>query len=133
MKPLMTMDEVKAFFEKDRFATENGAVIEEIGKHYAKCSLEITSHHLNAVGALMGGVHFMLADFTFAVASNWEEPGMVSLNSSISYMGVCKGNKLIAEARCMKNGRTTAFYMVELRDELENAVAVVHITGYRKK
>ena len=37
-----TLEEVRSIFEGDRFATENGAVIEEIGHHRATCSLVIT-------------------------------------------------------------------------------------------
>ncbi len=59
-------------FENDRFATENGAVIEEVEEHYAKCSLKLGSRHRNAMGAVMGGVYFTLADFAFAVAANWQ-------------------------------------------------------------
>lgn len=32
-------------FENDRFATENGAVIEEVEEHYAQCSLKLGSRH----------------------------------------------------------------------------------------
>ena len=38
MKP---SEEVKKMFEQDRFATDNGAYIEEVDDHYAKCSLNI--------------------------------------------------------------------------------------------
>ena len=49
-----TLEEVRKIFECDRFATENGAVIEEIGHHSATCSLVITDFQprieaLNAV------------------------------------------------------------------------------------
>ena len=67
------LQEVRHTFENDRFATENGAVIEEIGNHSAVCSLVITDSHRNAMGAVMGGTYFMLADFAFAVAANWEK------------------------------------------------------------
>ena len=50
-------------FENDRFATENGAMIEEVEEHYAQCSLKLGSRHRNAMGAVMGGVYFTLADF----------------------------------------------------------------------
>ena len=63
-------------FEKDRFATDNGAVIDEVDDHYAKCSLKIEDRHRNAMGAVMGGVYFTLADFALAVASNWQEMGL---------------------------------------------------------
>lgn len=71
-------------FENDRFATENGAVIEEVEEHYAKCSLKLGSRHL-------------------------------------------------AEAVCIKNGRSTSYYKIEVKDELGNLTAVVNTTGYRVK
>ena len=72
MENKKTLEGVRKIFEGDRFATENGAVIEEIGDHSATCSLLITDSHRNAMGAVMGGTYFMLADFAFAVAANWE-------------------------------------------------------------
>ena len=130
---MKTLDEVREIFAKDRFATENGAVIEAFDTGYAKCSLEIAPRHLNAVGALMGGVSFMLADFAFAVAVNHEEMRTVSLASSITYLGVPKGKWLIAEACCIKEGRSTCYYRVMLADELEHPVAEVVINGFHKK
>jgi len=125
-----TLEEVKKIFEGDRFATENGAVIEEIGDHSAVCSLVITDLHRNAMGAVMGGAYFMLADFAFAVAANWEKMGCVSLRSDISFLGAAKGEKLIAKAVCVKEGKTTACYRVDVTDELGNLAATVTATGY---
>lgn len=125
-----SLEEVKAIFADDRFATENGAVIEEIKDKYAKCSVEITDFHRNAMGAVMGGVYFMLADFAFAVAANWKKMGTVSLTSDISFLGSAKGEKLIAEAVCIKDGRTTACYRIDVKDNLDNLVATVTTTGY---
>ena len=130
MKNEKTLEEVRKIFEGDRFATENGAVIEEIGHHSATCSLVITDSHRNAMGAVMGGTYFMLADFAFAVAANWETMGCVSLRSDISFLGTAKGKKLIAKAVCLKNGRTTACYRVDVSDEFGNLVATVTATGY---
>ena len=126
---MKTLDEVKEIFAQDRFATENGAEIEAFEKGYARCSLQITERHRNAVGALMGGVPFMLADFAFAVAANWEKMGCVSLRSDISFLGAAKGEKLIAKAVCVKDGRTTACYRVDVTDDLGNLTATVTITG----
>ena len=119
-------------FENDRFATENGAVIEEVEEHYAQCSLKLGSRHRNAMGAVMGGVPFTLADFAFAVASNWQKPGTVSLSSNITYLGRAKGGALIAEAICVKDGRTTCYYRIDVCDDLGNAVAAITTTGYHK-
>ena len=130
---LKTIEEVREMFTHDRFATENGAVIDEIGDHYAKCSMQLTDKHKNALGAVMGGVYFTLADFAFAVAANWQGTGTVSLHSDIAYLGSVKGNQLIAEAVCIKNGRSTSYYKIEVKDELGNLTAVVNTTGYRVK
>ena len=130
MENKRTLEEVRKIFKGDRFATENGAVIEEIGDHSATCSLIITDSHRNAMGAVMGGTYFMLADFTFAVAANWEKMGWVSLQSDISFLGSAKGNKLIAKAICVKKGKSTSCYRIDVTDDLGNLTATVTTTGY---
>ena len=129
MKCCKTLEEVRKIFAGDRFATENGAVIEEIGDHSATCSLVITDSHRNAMGAVMGGTYFMLADFAFAVAANWENMGCVSLHSDISFLGAAKGNKLIAKAACVKDGKRTACYRVDVTDDLGNLTATMTAIG----
>lgn len=131
MSKFNSLEEVKDFFNNDKFATDNGMIIEECKHHYAKCSFEIQPVHRNAMGNVMGGALFTLADFTFAVAANWENPGTVSLSSNISYNGVAKGNKVIAHATCVKDGRSTCCYMVELADDLGNLVATVVMNGFK--
>ena len=130
---MKTIEEVRKIFEGDRFATENGAVIEEIGDHSATCSLMITDSHRNAMGAVMGGTYFMLADFAFAVAANWESVGCISLHSNISFLGAAKGTKLIAKATCVKNGKSTSCYRIDVTDDLGNLTATVTTTGYHIK
>jgi acyl-CoA thioesterase len=127
---MKTLEEVRKIFDGDRFATENGAVIEEIGDHSATCSLILTDSHRNAMGAVMGGTYFMLADFAFAVAANSETMGCVSLHSDISFLGAAKGKKLIAKAVCVKDGRSTACYRVDVVDDLGNLTATVTTMGY---
>ena len=129
MKP---SEKTVRLFENDRFATENGAVIEEVDDHYARCTLRVEERHRNPMGAVMGGVYFTLADFAFAVAANWQEIGTVSLTSDIAYLGTAKGDRLTAEAVCVKNGRTTSYYRIEVKDEFGKLAAIVNTTGYKK-
>ena len=126
------LEKVRQQFAGDRFATENGMIVEEVGDHYAKCSVELTDRHFNAMGGVMGGVHYTLADFAFAVASNWQKMRTVGLSCSISYVGPVRGKKLIAEARLIKDGRSTCSYNVQIRDDLDNSVAVVQCVGFNK-
>ncbi len=127
MKP---SEETRRLFQNDRFATDNGAVIDEVDDSYAKCSLKIEDRHRNAMGAVMGGVYFTLADFALAVASNWEKMGNVSLNSEITYLTAAKGERLIAEAVCVKKGKTTSYYRIDVKDDLGNLTAAVTATTF---
>lgn len=126
----MMLDEVRERFSHDRFATANGAVIDEIGEGYAKCSMTLNETHRNALGAVMGGAIFTLADFAFAVASNWNKNPQVSLNASVSFLGKAKGSRLVAEARKLKEGRKTCYYEVMVSDELGNQVAHMTCNGF---
>ena len=127
---MKTLEEIKNIFAEDRFANQNGAVIEAAGEKYAKCTLQLDERHCNAAGGVMGGVPFMLADFAFAVAANWEKMGCVSLHSDISFLGPARGSKLIAKAFCVKNGRTTSCYRIDVTDDVGNLTATVTTTGY---
>lgn len=124
------LKEIRERFSHDRFATVNGAVIEEVAEGYAKCSMQLTDDHKNALGAVMGGAIFTLADFTFAVATNWQETAVVSLNASITFLGKAKGTTLIAEAKKVRSGRTTCYYTVEITDELGSQVAHMTSNGF---
>ncbi|MBR3760618.1 MAG: PaaI family thioesterase [Ruminococcus sp.] len=126
------LERVRDFFKNDRFATEAGAVIEDIGDHYAKVSLSLNEHHKNAAGGIMGGVYFTLADFAFAVAANWQKVGTVSINTDISFIGVPRTEKIFAETELIKNGRTTCCYNVSVYDEEGNPIAAVKFLGFNK-
>ena len=130
MNKTKSLEEIRKQFSGDRFATENGAVIEEVGFNSATCSLVITDSHRNAMGAVMGGVYFMLADFTFAVAANQEKMDCVSLRADIAFLDSAKGNKLTAKATCVKDGKTTECYRVDVTDDLGTFVATIMVTGY---
>ncbi len=128
------LEKAREFFCGDLYATETtGIVIEEVGEHYARCSMEITRKHQNAYGGVMGGATFTLADYTFAVSSNFNQPQTVSVTSQINFIGMAKGKKLISESHLIKDGRTTCLYSIEIKDDLENKVAFVTISGMKLK
>lgn len=124
------LKEVQERFANDKYATSNGAVIEEIGDGYAKVSMEIDEHHYNAAGGIMGGAIFTLADFAFAVAANWQGKTALSQTAQITYLGKVKGKKMIAQARQIKDGRTMCYYVVEVMDELGSQIAHVTSSGF---
>lgn len=93
---MTSLDQARAYFKGDRFATENGAVIDEVTDTYAVCSLTLNDRHRNAMGNVMGGVLFMLGDFAFAVASNFGKHPTVSTTSQITFLRPAQGNRLTA-------------------------------------
>ena len=123
------LEEARAFFAGDRFATENGAVIDEIGVHYAICSMEITPHHLNAAGRVMGGAVFMLADFAFAVASNFGHPADVTTTSQITFLRPSQGKMLYAKSQELRRGRTAVYYETSVTDDTGALIARVTASG----
>ncbi|MCM1578780.1 MAG: PaaI family thioesterase [Ruminococcus sp.] len=123
------IEQIRTEFANDRFATENGAVIDKVAEGYARCSLKLESRHKNAIGGVMGGVYFTLADFAFAVAANHEKMSVVSISTNISFLSPCKGDSVTAEAKMVKDGRTTCYYTVDVTDNTGRLVAAVTITG----
>ena len=126
------LEKAREFFGGDLYATDaTGIIIDEIGDHFARCSLEITRKHQNAYGGVMGGVICTLADFTFAVCSNFNQPHTVSLTCNISFLGMAKGKKLISQSRQIKDGRSTCTYEIGISDELGTKVALATFTGMK--
>lgn len=125
------IEEARIMFSKDLYATKlSGIKIDEIGKDYAKCSMILTENHKNAYGGVMGGAIYTLADFAFAVASNYDkEQASVSLSSQASFMSATKGAILFAEAKLLKDGKRNNFFEVTVTDDLDKHVAIVHFTG----
>ena len=124
------LESAKDFFSKDLYATEaTGIVIEEVGKNYAKCSLKIERKHMNAVGHVMGGVMFTLADFVFAISTNRDGQFTVTTSSTINYLSSPKGSILYGQSKLLKDGKTTCFYQIDITDDVGTHVAVINTTG----
>ena len=106
------LEEAREYFAKDRYASEvTGVVIEEVGPHYAKCSLRIDERHLNALDFLMGGVVYTMADLTFAVATNFRaERPTVTNTAQVSYLNPLAGKTVYSESRLLKDGKRVCFF-----------------------
>ncbi len=131
MGDMSKLEEARELFAHDLYASElTGAVIDEIGDNYSRCSLILEDKHRNAYGGIMGGAIYTLADLAFAVASNFDkEEATVSLSTSANFMSASKGNVLYAEARLIKDGRRNCFYEVRVTDDLNKDIAEILFTG----
>lgn len=131
---MINKEELVHYFANDKFATEVvGITIETVEEDLVVCRLSLNDTHRNARGAVMGGVIFTLGDFAFAVFANRHEIATVSLSASISYLGVAKGNELIATVTPIKEGRSVKTAEVAICDEIGNAVAHMVVNGFCQK
>lgn len=127
-----TLEEMEAVFANDRFATEAAGCRVVSGEHgRAVCSMELADVHRNAMGNVMGGAIFTLADFALAICCNIGEEPTVSVDSSISFFRSTQGAALTATAVCDKPGRHLGFYTVTVEDDLGKQIAKMTATCYR--
>ena len=129
---MSALEEIRNRFKNDHFATDaTGIVIDSAEPGKAVCSMTLEERHMNENNVPMGGAVFTLADFVCAIAANgYSERKTVSQNVSITFLAPAKGKRLIAEASCLREGRTTALYAADVRDELGTYVAHAVLNAY---
>ena len=131
MAEFKSLEEARAFFEMDRFATENFITLEELSEGRSVCSVKLGFRHQNAEGGVMGGAILTLIDFAFATAaSNMHRP-TVAQQISMNFLNSVKGKVLTAEAVCRKDGRTSCVYQVNVKDDLGRDIAQAVATGFK--
>lgn len=131
MSTFNSIEEARVFFKGDKFATNLGVSLEKLDEDSCECSLELNDGHKNAVGGVMGGVMFTLADFAFAVLSNNLHSPTVAQQVSVNYLSAPKGNRLIARAVCKKNGRSSSIINVDVRDDTGRDIVQFIGTGFK--
>lgn len=124
----------REFFRHDRFASENGVVLEEVKPGYARASLNIEDRHLNAGNVVQGGALFTLADLTMAAAANANGRLAFSIQSDIRFLeSAVKGDLLTAEAQEILLRKTICQYRVTISNKEGGLVAVFDGICYRKR
>ncbi|MBQ7365399.1 MAG: PaaI family thioesterase [Clostridia bacterium] len=130
---MLPFEELWAYFQNDRFAVDVvGITVECVREDKVVCRLPICDCHRNADGAVMGGVSFSLGDFAFALFANRHKISTVTQSATISYLGVAKGQELVATVTPIKEGRSVVNAEVLITDELGVRVAHMVASGFRK-
>ena len=133
MRGFASIDDARAFFAGDRFATESGMTLEELDESHAVTSVEIGARHRNALGGVMGGAIFTLADLAFAALTNDRERVTVAQQVSVNYLSAAKGTKLVARATYRKDGRNSCVVNVDVTDDAGRDIAQFVGTGFKLK
>jgi acyl-CoA thioesterase len=131
MRGFAYIDDARAFFAGDRFATESGMTLEELDESHAVTSVEIGARHRNALGGVMGGAIFTLADLAFAALRNDRERSVVAQQVSVNYLAAPKGGRLFATARYKKDGRSSCVVNVDIVDDSGREIAQFVGTGFK--
>ena len=107
MATFSTLQEAKSFFTNDHFATDNGFTLEALTEDGAVCA------------------------FTFAVASVNAHRPTVAQQVSLSFLNASKGTRLISTATCIKSGRSSCVYRIDIKDDLGKDIAQAMFTGFK--
>ena len=131
MSVFQTLEQARAYFQADRFAAENGIVIDTLGPDGCVCSLALSGRHRNAEGGVMGGAIFTLIDLAFAAAANNIHRPTVAQQVSVNFLSASRGRCLFARAKCRRDGKTCCVYNVDVTDDLGRDIAQATVTGYK--
>ena len=131
MATFTSLQDAREFFIRDRFASENGMTLEALTENGAVCAMVLTGRHQNAEGGVMGGAILALADFTFAAASNNVHRPTVAQQVSFSFLNTSKGSRLLSTATCIKSGRSSCVYHIDIKDDLGKDIAQAMFTGFK--
>jgi uncharacterized protein (TIGR00369 family) len=97
-----------------------------LGEGTAVVSLPIEPHLGNSMGTVHGGVTMSLLDVAMCTAARTLHPestGVVTIDMSTSFIDAASGDRLVAEARVLKDRRTVSFVEAEARNPNGSIVA----------
>ena len=92
--------------------------LEEIRQGYARAVKTVEPEETNPVGVPHGGVYFTMADVVCGAASSSRGYVTVTVNALYNFLRSAKvGDRLIAEGREIKHGRTVNVYEARITDQ----------------
>jgi uncharacterized protein (TIGR00369 family) len=105
-----------------------------LGEGSARLSLPIEREFTNSLGTAHGGVIMSLLDVAVCTAARTLHPdsvGVITIDMSVSFIGGASGERLLAEARVLKDGRSMSFTEAEAKNEdgslVAKAIATVRV------
>jgi uncharacterized protein (TIGR00369 family) len=112
--------------KKIPFVSHLGLVTEALGEGSARLSMALPEHFTNSLGTAHGGVIMSLLDVALCTAARTLHPdslGVVTIDMSTSFIGGGSGDRLVAEARVLRDGRSMTFVEGEARNADGSLVA----------
>jgi uncharacterized protein (TIGR00369 family) len=116
----------REYQKKIPFVQHLKILTEELGQGTARLSLPVEKEFTNSLGTVHGGVIMSLLDVALCTAARTLHPdstGVITIDLSTSFIGGGSGERLIAEARVLKDARTMSFVEGEARNADGSLVA----------
>ena len=120
------LDFTRDYQQRIPFVAHLGLVTEALGEGMARLSMSLPRHFTNSLGTAHGGVILSLLDVALCTAARTLHPdstGVVTIDLSTSFIGGGKGDKLVAEARVLKDARNVTFVEGEAKNADGSLVA----------
>ena len=132
--PMITEEELREEFKKDRYAKKNGIEIVKVDENGSEVRAEIHDCHLNGNDVVHGGMLFTIAACAFGVAANFRHPDTVTSGASITYLAPCRDTAYIkAEGKELSVHKHTCVYEVTVTDDKGKTVCLAQINGFIKQ
>ena len=136
---MMKTEHAREYQKKIPFVAHLGIYTEELGAGTARLSLPVQKHLTNSLGTVHGGVIVSLLDVALCTAARTLHPesvGVITIDLSTSFIGGGTGERLLAEARVLKDGRSMSFVEAEARNAdgslVAKAIATVRVRHKEK-
>ena len=104
-----------------------GMRIVDLGSGWSKVELDVDMQkHTNPFGSVHGGAYASLIDvaaYWAAYSDQAEDAGMTSLDLAVTNLSMCRGGKLTAHGKAVKEGRSVCLSEVTITDETGKLIA----------
>ena len=130
----MNVDFAREYQKKIPFLQHLKIQTDALGQGTARLSLPIEPQMTNSLGTVHGGAIMSLLDVAVCTAARTLHPesvGVITIDMSVSFIGGGSGQRLMAEARVLKDGRSMSFVEGEAKNEdgslVAKAIATVRV------
>jgi len=130
----MKLEFAREYQKKIPFLQHLKVRTDALGQGTARLSLPVEHEFTNSLGTVHGGVIMSLLDVAVCTAARTLHPdsiGVITIDMSVSFIGGGKGERLMADARVLKDGRSMSFVEGEAKNEdgslVAKAIATVRV------
>jgi acyl-CoA thioesterase len=129
MTPKAVVDHM---MQHDRFSQWLGIEVLNIEEGTCRLKMKLREEMVNGFGVIHGGVTFSFADSALAFACNNRNNFSLALDVSITFNKTAyPGDILYAEAKEIHNGKSTGLYLISIKNEKDEQVALFKGTCFR--